>query len=146
MTRRSISFVVRHASAPELALAVRRPPDDVDLPNAWGLPAGSLRGDESWEDAVRRAGREKLGVELDVGEVLEEGTLERAGYTLHMRLYAARIASGTPSVPQEVAGVTQYSALDWLPSGRFVPAAQAGSLCCRLYLKSSGSSPPEPSP
>ena len=137
MTRRSISFVVRHGSSPDLALAVRRPPDDDDLPNAWGLPAGSLRGDESWEDAVRRAGREKLGVELGVGDVLEEGTLERAGYTLHMRLFEARIVGGTPAVPQQVAGVTQYSALDWLPRERFVPAAEAGSLCCRLYLKSS---------
>ena len=145
MTRRSISFVVRHASSPELALAVRRPPDDDDLPNAWGLPAGSLRGDESWEDAVRRAGRDKLGVELDVGDVLEEGTLERAGYALHMRLYEARIASGTPAVPQDATGVTQYTALDWLPIERFVPAAEAGSLCCQLYLKSSSSSKPSSS-
>lgn len=135
MTRRSVSFVIRHPDAPELALAVRRPPDDDDLPNAWGLPAGSLRADESWQDAVRRAGRDKLGVALEVGDVLEQGTIERADYTLHMRLYEARIASGAPAVPQDVDDVTQYTALDWLPPERFVAAAQAGSLCCRLYLK-----------
>lgn len=135
MTRRSVSFVIRQPGHSQLALAVRRPPDDDDLPNAWGLPAGSLLEGETWQDAVRRAGRDKLGVELEVGDVLEEGTIERAGYTLHMRLYEARIVSGTPSAPQQVEGVTQYTALDWLPPERFVPAAEAGSLCCRLYLR-----------
>ena len=136
MIKRSVSFVIRDPSHPDRVLAVRRPPDDDDLPNAWGLPAGSLRADESWDDAVRRAGRDKLGVELDVGDVIEDGQLERAGYTLHMRLYEARVAAGTPSVPQPTAAVTQYSALDWTTADRFVPAADAGSLCCRLYLRS----------
>ena len=114
---------------------MRRPADDEDLPNAWGLPAGSLLDSESWEDAVRRAGREKLGVELEVGDVLEEGEVRRTSYTLHMRLYQARIRSGTPSVPQSIVGVTQYGALEWANADVFVPAAQAGSLCCRLYLR-----------
>jgi 8-oxo-dGTP diphosphatase len=135
MIRRSISFVIRHSESPGLVLAVRRPPDDDDLPDAWGLPAGSLRDDETWQDAVRRAGRDKLGVELEVGDVLQEGTLERSGYTLHMRLYEARIVAGQPAAPQKIEGVTQYTALDWLPRERFVPAAEAGSLCCRLYLR-----------
>ena len=134
--KRSVSFVVRHADRPDHVLAVRRPADDDDLPDAWGLPAGTLRERESWQDAVRRAGRDKLGVAREVGAMLEEGSLERADYTLTMRLYEARIARGTPAVPQPVAGVTQYSAHDWYPPEGFVPAARAGSLCCRLYLKS----------
>lgn len=136
MIKRSVSFVIRDPSDTGRVLAVRRPPDDDDLPNAWGLPAGSLRPDESWEDAVRRAGREKLGVELDVGDVLEEGSIGRAGYTLHMRLYEARVVSGEPAVPQPTPGVTQYTGLDWATAERFEPAAAAGSLCCRLYLTS----------
>lgn len=136
MVKRSISFAIRAADGPTRILAVRRPPDDVDLPDAWGLPAGSLRAGELWEDAVRRAGREKLGVELEVGNVLEEGELERAGYTLHMRLYEAGIVAGEPSVPQAAIDVTQYAALDWALPEAFEPAAEAGSLCCRLYLRS----------
>lgn len=136
MIKRSVSFVIRHPDRAGHVLAVRRPPDDDDLPDAWGLPAGSLRDDESWQDAVRRAGRDKLGVELEVGDVLEEGSIERADYTLTMRLYEARIAQGTPAVPQPTPGVTQYTALDWAPPELFEPAARAGSLCCRLYLKS----------
>lgn len=136
MIKRSVSFVVRAPADASRILAVRRPADDEDLPNAWGLPAGSLREGESWEDAVRRAGREKLGVELEPGAILDEGQLQRAGYTLHMRLYEARIVEGVPRVPQAAPGITQYSALDWATADRFVPAADAGSLCCRLYLRS----------
>jgi ADP-ribose pyrophosphatase YjhB (NUDIX family) len=132
--KRSVSFVLRSDDDPSLVLAVRRPPDDDDLPNAWGLPAGSLRGEESWQDAVRRAARDKLGVDVDVGRLLEEGEVERAGYTLRMRLFDTRVIRGEPHVPQCAPGVTQYTALDWAPADRFVPAADAGSLCCRLYL------------
>lgn len=138
MIKRSISFVVRHPTDASRVLAVRRPPDDDELPDAWGLPAGSLRDDESWDDAVLRAGRDKLGVELEIGDVLEEGGLEREGYALRMRLYEASIARGEPSVPQDSAGVTQYTETAWAMAATFEPAARAGSLCCRLFLRSLG--------
>lgn len=136
--KRSVSVAIRDDAG--RVLAVRRPPDDEELPDAWGLPAASLREGESWEDAVRRAGRGKLGVELEPGAVLNEGGLDRGdpargGYRLHMRLFAARIAGGTPAVPQPDPDVTQYAALSWSDDDVFVPAARAGSLCCRLYLE-----------
>ena len=136
MIKRSVSFVIRDAEEPDRVLAVKRPADDEDLPDAWGLPAGSLREGESWEDAMRRAGREKLGVELDIGDVIGEGTLERASYSLRMRLYEARVVAGMPLVPQPTPGVTQYAALAWQTGEAFRPAASAGSLCCRLFLES----------
>ena len=138
MIKRSVSFVIRSPQHPALVLAVRRPPDDADLPDAWGLPAGSLREGESWEDAVRRAAREKLGVEVAVGRTIEEGRIARRDHTLHMRLFEARVVRGEPRVPQSTAGVTQYTDFEWADAARFVPAAAAGSLCCRLYLKSVG--------
>ncbi len=116
-------------------LAVQRPPDDEDLPGAWGLPAGSLRPGEDWAETVRRAGREKLGVELEVGDELRRGTLERAAYTLEMRLLGARIVAGEPAVPQFDAAVTQYSAWKWARADELQPAAARGSLCSRLYLE-----------
>ena len=57
-------------------LAVRRPEDDEDLPGHWGLPAASLREEESWEEAVLRTGPEKLGLELAVGPQMNEGRAE----------------------------------------------------------------------
>ncbi|HEY8469143.1 MAG TPA: NUDIX domain-containing protein [Longimicrobiales bacterium] len=131
----TISFVIRRPDAPAELLVVLRPPDDPDLPDAWGLPAGRVRPGESWEDAVRRAGREKLGVELEVGRELNRGSLQRATYRLEMRLFEAQITRGEPRVPQHAPGVTQYRAWRWATPDALRPAAERGSLCCRLCLE-----------
>ena len=132
-TKRAISFVIFSDDRARL-LAVKRPPDDEDLPNAWGLPAGSLRDDESFEEAVVRSGREKLGVDVSVGPLLNEGEIEREAYVLHMRLYETTITDGDPSVPQPFEHVTQYVDWQWADPNRLQPAADQGSLCSRLAL------------
>ena len=119
-------------------LTVLRPANDEDLPNVWGLPAGTLRPGESWEAAVQRVGLEKLGVQLKLGPELQQGTTERRNYTLEMRLYEAVIEKGHPFVPQPDLEHTQYAQWKWGTADDLVPAAQRGSLCCRLYLKATG--------
>lgn len=136
--KRSVSVAIFDPADRRRVLVVRRPPDDEELPDLWGLPAASLRPGESWEDAVRRAGREKLGVELEVREELNRGSTARAGYTLEMRLLEARIVSGSPAVPQPAPGVTQYRAWAWGEAAALEPAATRGSLCCRLFLERAG--------
>ena len=130
--KKSVSFVVRNGGS---VLIVQRPADDEDLPNAWGLPAASLRPGESWQAAVVRAGREKLGVELKVGKELRSGSLERKQYRLAMKLFETEIVSGTPVVPQTNANVTQYRDWKWGSAEDLLPAAAQGSLCCRLFLE-----------
>ena len=110
-------------------LLVRRPEGDESLPGVWGLPAASLGEDESEEDAVRRAGREKLGVEVV--------PLRPAGSEGTMTDWEARIAGGSPSVPQEGPN-TQYSELRWGELHELAPAARQGSLCCRALLRARG--------
>ena len=132
--RRSVAVAIPHPDDAGRVLVVQRPSDDPDLPLAWGLPAASLRAGESWDDAVRRAGREKLGVELRVGGLLREGTRERPGYTLRMRLYGATLHAGTPATPQPFPDVTQYVAWRWDLPAALEPAARQGSLCSRLFL------------
>jgi len=133
--KRSVSFAIFRPGDRAEVLVVQRPPDDEDLPNAWGLPAGSLLPGEDWADAVRRAGRDKLGVELSVGDELNRGFLERPAYTLEMRLLEAGIVTGEPRVPQSLAGVTQYQAWRWGTGETLVAAAERGSLCSRLFLE-----------
>src|SRR5688572_9064527 len=111
--RRSVSVAVRRRDDAEAVLVVRRPLDDPDLPGVWGLPAASLAPGESWEDAVRRTGTEKLGVHLLIGRELSRGATERAGYTLEMRLFEANIQVGEPAVPQAWVEVTQYVEWRW---------------------------------
>ena len=110
-------------------LLVRRPEDDESLPGVWGLPAASLAEGESEEDAVRRAGREKLGAEV--------APLQPLGSEGAMTDWEARIVSGTPSVPQD-GPHTQYTELRWGEPGDLVPAAREGSLCCRALLRARG--------
>jgi 8-oxo-dGTP diphosphatase len=133
MIRRSVSIAIGGSDG--RLLLVQRPPDDEELPDAWGLPAASLGPGESWEAASRRAAREKLGVEIEVGPELERGTTPRRGYTLEMRLFDARITAGEPAVPQPFPDVTQYADWRWGEVGDLRPAAERGSLCCRLCLE-----------
>ena len=140
-TKRTISFIVTNDKGN--ILLVQRPPDDDDLSNVWGLPAGTLREEETWEDGVSRAAREKLGVKLLPQRVIAEGKLERKAYILWMKLFAATIPHGEqPRVPQPHPEVTQYVDCKWETPEEVVKALQQtapkGSLCCMLYLRQQG--------
>ncbi len=133
-TKHSIAYVIYNVNRSRV-LAVQRPADDVELPNLWGLPAGSLHLGETYDEAVIRSGVEKLGVDLAVSRLIADGALERPHYRLHLRLYEARVLRGELAAPQPYPGVTQYQALKWAMARDLIPAAQAGSLCCRLFLE-----------
>ena len=124
--KRSVSLVIE---GPDGLLLVRRPEGDESLPGIWGLPAASLGEGESEEDAVRRAGREKLGVEVvPVRPLGSEGA---------MTDWESRIAEGSPSVPQRGPN-TQYAELRWGDARELAPAARLGSLCSLALLRARG--------
>jgi 8-oxo-dGTP diphosphatase len=121
-----VSLVVER---PEGLLLVRRPDDDEDLPGMWGLPAVSLTSGESEEEAVRRAGRDKLGVEVrPLGAIGTEGA---------MTDWEAELVAGEPCVPQHGDG-TQYTDLRWGEPSELRPAAREGSLCSQALLRARG--------
>lgn len=132
--KRSVSFAIYNNNRDRF-LAVKRPSDDEDLPNVWGLPAGSLRDGETPEQAVIRAGREKLGVELKPVRFIGEGKIDRGAYILHMRDYEAEILESEPEVPQPVEGITQYQEWKWARPEDLLEAAEKGSLCSRIFLQ-----------
>jgi len=133
--KNAISYVIYNENRTKF-LAVQRPADDADLPNVWGLPAGSVRKSETPEEALLRSGREKLGVRLRIIKLINEGNIERAAYILHMSDYEVKVVSGEPKVPQPVKGVTQYKEWKWATPDDIKEAARKGSLCSRLYLQS----------
>ena len=110
-------------------LLVRRPDDDDDLPGVWGLPAASLAPGESEEAAVRRAAREKLGVEVRA--------IEPVGTDGPMTDFRAEIVTGEPAV-QRNGPDTQYAELRWGGLAELAPAAREGSLCSRVLLRARG--------
>jgi ADP-ribose pyrophosphatase YjhB (NUDIX family) len=135
--KRSVSLVIE---GPGGLLLVRRPEGDESLPGAWGLPAATLRPGEGEEDAVRRAGRDKLGVEVRPLRALGEAEDERPAYRILMRDWAVEIAAGEPAVPQPGEG-TQYESWRWGDPAELAPAARRGSLCARVLLRERGIAP-----
>ena len=119
-------------------MIIKRPSDDEDLPNVWGLPAGSVKLNETYEEAIVRAGKNKLCVELKVGKLIGRGNLDRGNYILHGEEYEAEIISGVPKVPQENTEGTQYQDWKYGTYEDLKEAASKHSLCCNLYLKSIG--------
>jgi 8-oxo-dGTP diphosphatase len=135
--KQSVALVIE---GPDGLLLVRRPEGDESLPGEWGLPAATLRRGEGQEDAVRRAGRDKLGVEVRPLHALGETEDERQAYRILMRDWAVEITSGDPVVPQPGEG-TQYDSLRWGEAAELVPAARRGSVCARVLLRERGIAP-----
>ena len=132
----AVSYVIYDKDRTKV-LAVKRPPED-EIPNVWGLPAATVKeGEESFEDAVVRSGKQKLGVTLQITDFLNEGETERSSYVLHMRLYEVKITNGEPKVPQPFGG-TQYVEWKWADPEELKEAASKGSLCSRLFLNKIG--------
>lgn len=57
---------------------------------------------------------------------------------LHGEEYEATILDGEPLVPQTSGTGTQYQAWKWGHPEDLIEAAQKGSLCSNIYLKSLG--------
>jgi 8-oxo-dGTP diphosphatase len=128
--KRSVAVVVRDARG--RFLIVQRPDDQDDpLAGLWGLPAVTLLPGEDEVSAASRAGRIKLGVQLLVGSKIGSAV----DHGLHLSDYEATILSGTPTVPQPLAGVTQYTACRFTSdASTLAEAARRGSLCARVLL------------
>jgi hypothetical protein len=146
--KRSVAVVVRQAAGPSAGdgtaaagtfLVVRRPDDPADpLRGAWGLPAVTAHDGEDDREAVVRAGRVKLGVELAPGRRVGERTADRGDYLLRLADYEAVVVSGVPRVPQPDASLTQYTACLFTADTSVLGGAAArGSLCAQIFLEDS---------
>ncbi len=136
--KESISLVIKDEGDKFLIVKRADDPED-DLANVWGFPAASLKDGETREQLAQRVASSKLGIEVEVGKEIGRSTHDRGSYILHLVDLEARIASGTPSVPQSDASVSQYA--DWKftddPRTLF-EAAQKGSQCTQIFLESVG--------
>ncbi len=137
----SVALVIENDSGE--VLAIQRPADDEDDLTSWGLPAASkISPDETWEYAAMRVGKEKLGVDIDLGELIGEREAERKTYFLTLRDYRARIVSGAPDVNQtSTHGGSVYRDWKWVSDfDLFIQTARKGSLCTQLFLENVGKS------
>ena len=138
-TVHAIAVVIPNPVDASLVLTVQRPDDDEDLPGVWGLPATSIRPNESDDGAAHRLGDRKLGAALTLGILLSKGTQERPTHRLAMRLYSASLKAEVPELPEpknQNDGATYYIEWRWAPRESLHEGARMGSLCCQLALQS----------
>lgn len=118
-------------------LAVKRPADDDNLPNVWGLPAVSVKDGELPEDAVKRVGVEKLATEIKPVSYIGVMRADRGDYELILMDIKAELVGNEPSVQNATTTGTKYIDQKWTDDySIFKDAATKGSLCSRILLES----------
>ena len=75
-------------------LITQRRPGAV-LPHLWEFPGGRREAGESDEDALKREVRERLGVDVEVGQLISFVRHPYEHYTVDLHLYECRLASRT---------------------------------------------------
>jgi len=109
-------------SRPTTLLSARRtePPE---LAGGWELPGGKVEPGELAQDALHREVREELGVEIELGELVE-GPLAGAwplGDRYVMQVWLARVTTGEPHTLEDhdqlrVLTKPELYAVGWLPA------------------------------
>jgi ADP-ribose pyrophosphatase YjhB (NUDIX family) len=137
-TKESISLVITDDNDNFLAVKRANDPTD-DLANVWGFPAISLKEGETHLEGAIRVGKQKLGIDIELGEKIGDSTHDRDDYIIHLTDYKAKITKGVPTAPQGDISVSQYSECKFSNDPTILfEAASKGSLCTQLYLQSIG--------
>ena len=103
-------------------LITQRRPEAV-LPLLWEFPGGRVEQGEDDADALRRELRERLDVEIEVGEELATLVHDYDGYSVTLVMLSARLVSGEPR-PARVNDFRWVSS-DEFDNYQFPPADQA---------------------
>lgn len=126
--------IVDDLTSPRLLLAARRSAPAA-LAGRWELPGGKVEPGEDPAAALHREIREELGVGLVVGArvpgpLAGDWAIDRS---LRLRVWRARVASGTPAPLVDHDDVRwvdaeDWTELPWLPADE--PIVAALQLCC----------------
>ena len=113
-------------------LITQRRPTAV-LPDLWEFPGGRVEENESDVEALKREVRERVGVEVEVGNCIGRRTHDYDGYSVDLALYQATLAPGAEPRAVRVADCR------WVTSGEFekyrFPAADQATMDLLLGIK-----------
>jgi 8-oxo-dGTP diphosphatase len=123
--------IVDDLSRPTTVLGARRT-EPAELAGGWELPGGKVEAGERPQDALHREIREELGVQIELG-TLVEGSLAGAwplGDRYVMRVWLARVTAGEPRPLQDhdqlrVLTKAELYVVGWLPADLPIMAAVA---------------------
>lgn len=122
----AVSVVIRNEKG-ETLFALRSP-DKSEFPLVWSLPSHFMNDGEKVEDTIKRIGRNKLGVELELVQFLNEGYGDRPDFTLFMHDYEARVTNGIPRINSD-----DFIELKWSDPLTQISSMDIMGDCCRLY-------------
>ena len=77
-------------------LLITQRPAEAHLGGLWEFPGGKREADESFEQCLVRELREELGIEVSVGDVVEDLTHAYVEKTVRLRFFHCLIKSGAP--------------------------------------------------
>lgn len=141
--KNAVFYVIKNPKNREEFLIVKKPENDEDLPNVWGLPSGSVKKTETFQEAAIRQAKNKLNIQVKIIGFVGRGNIERENFILHGEEFLCEITEGNPEINKEAEG-TIYDEWKWGTLADLQEAAQNGSLCSNILLKNIlGSSPIE---
>lgn len=92
-------------------LIAQRPPG-THLAGLWEFPGGKLESGESFEDCLRRELREELGVEVEVGDLVEEITHSYTEKTVRLKFFRCRCSDNPQPITVHALAWIQSTELD----------------------------------
>jgi 8-oxo-dGTP diphosphatase len=93
MSKRTVRVVAAVVAVDGRYLITQRRSSAV-LPNLWEFPGGRVEADESDAAALRREIHERLGVHIDVGQMISFVSHPYEHYKVDLYLYECRLVSG----------------------------------------------------
>jgi ADP-ribose pyrophosphatase YjhB (NUDIX family) len=133
----SVAVYLMNPNNKDEFLVVKRPPDDDKLPNVWGLPAVTVKGEELPEQAVIRVGSEKLCTEIKPLGFFGIKYADRGNYVLILMDIKAELIGSEPKVTNSTSQSTKYVDQKWVSDYSVLKeAASKGSLCSQIVLDS----------
>lgn len=97
-------------------------------PNTWSLPSHFVEEGETFEDTIKRIGKNKLGCELEKDFLLKENKFEREKFILFMHVYQVKLISGKPKV-----NTTSYQKIKWEDAKTQFNEMDVFGACTTLY-------------
>lgn len=139
-TKYTIAVVLKKNKNSEEFLIVRRPAEDKDLADSWGLPAVTLTPGELPEEGAIRVCREKLGCEATPDRFLGIMFQNRNYYDIFLMDIEMILGDDeTADVTKANTENTAYSGQEWTKDPMMLmPSARAGSCCASIFLTDRG--------
>ena len=93
------------------------------LPNLWEFPGGRVEPDETDADALAREISERLGVAIEVGQMISYVRHPYEHYTVDLHLYECRLL--TPELRTKAVQAFRWISSDEFDDYEFAPADEA---------------------